>query len=225
MYQSRLCFLIFYFNMEPFKTHTGLVAVLNRGNIDTDQIIPKDFLKSIKRTGYGEHLFDDWRYLANGQPNPEFELNAPKYKGASILVTGTNFGCGSSREHAVWAVVQAGYKVVIAPQKKSENGIIPGFADIFRNNCGKNGLLTIEMSQEEVDTIVAADLQANTLQATINLQDQKIVLSSGKEFFFEIDAGLKNHFLEGLDEIGSTLKYAEDISKFEASHNTQLPAA
>ena len=208
--------------MEPFKTHTGLVAIINRGNIDTDQLIPKDFLKSIKRTGYGEHLFDDWRYLPDGKPNPDFELNAPRYKDASVLIAGNNFGCGSSREHAVWAVVQAGYKVIIAPQKKTDNGVIPGFADIFRNNSVKNGLLTIELDEKTTAEIVSAVEAKVGMKATVDLQNQKITLDSGKEYKFDIDAGVKNYFMEGLDEIGSTLKYADDISKFEQSHNAQM---
>ncbi len=211
--------------MEPFITHTGLVAVLNRGNIDTDQIIPKDFLKSIKRTGYGEHLFDDWRYLPDGKPNPDFELNANRYKGASILVAGNNFGCGSSREHAVWAVVQAGYKVLIAPQKKTENGMIPGFADIFKNNSLKNGLLTIELSENDVSEIITLVAAHTGLEATVDLKAQKIIFltAESKTFAFDIDAGVKNHFLDGLDEIGSTLKFQDEITKFEQTHQTQMP--
>lgn len=207
--------------MEQFTTHTGLIAVLNRGNIDTDQLIPKDFLKSIKRTGYGEHLFDDWRYLPDGKENPDFELNAPRYKNASILVTGNNFGCGSSREHAVWAVVQAGYRVVIAPKKETGTGIIPGFADIFRNNSMKNGLLTIEVKEEQAGEMIAL-IQAHVgLKATVDLLGQKITLGE-KVFSFDIEAGIKQHFLEGLDEIGQSLKYDSDISSFEKTHSVQI---
>ena len=129
--------------MTPFKTHRGLLATLDRANVDTDQIIPKQFLKLIVRTGFGEHLFQDWRYLPDGTPNPDFELNAPRFRGASILVTRNNFGCGSSREHAVWAIQQDGFRAVIAPR----------FAEIFRNNSHKNGLLTVELAEPEVEEI------------------------------------------------------------------------
>ncbi len=207
--------------MDSFKTHTGLVGILNRGNIDTDQIIPKDFLKSIKRTGYGEHLFEDWRYLPDGKPNPDFELNSPRFKDASILITGNNFGCGSSREHAVWAVVQAGFKVVIAPKKKNGNDTLPGFADIFRNNSTKNGLLLIELSEKEVENMISLVNANQGLKATVDLQSQKITFPS-QEFSFSIDPGVKQYFLEGLDEIGQSLRFEADITRFEKTHSAQI---
>lgn len=216
--------------MNSFKEHTGLIAVLNRNNVDTDQIIPKDFLKSIKKTGYGEHLFEDWRYSEGGKINPNFELNQPRFKGASILVTGNNFGCGSSREHAVWAVVQYGLRVVIAPKKESSNGVLPGFADIFRNNSTKNGLLLIELKEEEVAQLIKMVEAHGGLKATVDLPAQKIILQFSdqhlaegeREFSFQIDAGVKQHFLEGLDEIGRTLKYKNDITAFEKTHSAQI---
>ncbi len=212
--------------MNSFTEHTGLIAVLNRNNVDTDQIIPKDFLKSIKKTGYGEHLFEDWRYSENGKINSDFELNQPRFKGASILVTGNNFGCGSSREHAVWAVVQYGIAVVIAPRKES----IPGFADIFRNNSTKNGLLLIELKEDEVAQLIKMVEAHEGLKATVDLPAQKIILQFSdqhlaegeREFSFQINAGVKQHFLEGLDEIGRTLKYENDITAFEKTHSAQM---
>src|SRR3989338_5203717 len=140
--------------MKPFKTHRGLIAPLDRANVDTDQIIAKQFLKSIARTGFGPQLFYDWRYAADGKPNPKFSLNLPRYKNASVLVTRNNFGCGSSREHAVWAIVQYGFQAVIAPWRASGGQNIPAFADIFRNNSFKNSLLTIELSEPEVEKIL-----------------------------------------------------------------------
>jgi 3-isopropylmalate/(R)-2-methylmalate dehydratase small subunit len=139
--------------MDPFVSHRGIIATLDRSNVDTDAIIPKQFLKSIKRTGFGPSLFFDWRYLPDGKDNPAFELNAPRFKGASILVARNNFGCGSSREHAVWAVAQYGFRAVVAPRREVGGEIVPGFADIFRNNCVKNGVLTIELSEAEVEEI------------------------------------------------------------------------
>lgn len=201
--------------MESFKTHRGIIALLDRGNIDTDQIIPKQFLKSIKKTGYGEQLFYGWRYLENGQPNPEFELNAKQYKNASILVAGNNFGCGSSREHAVWAVVQYGFKVIIAPS----------FADIFKNNSIKNGLLTIELEVDEVNKIKEALKHSKQLEATIDLSQQKIILhKEGEESIipFEIDPAAKKRLVEGLDDIGLTLQHEKEIKAFEEKHNPQI---
>jgi 3-isopropylmalate/(R)-2-methylmalate dehydratase small subunit len=211
--------------MQPFTVHRGLVATLDRANVDTDQIIPKQFLKSIRRTGFGEALFFDWRYLPNGQPNPDFELNQPRFKGASILVTRNNFGCGSSREHAVWAVMQYGFRVVIAPWVERDGVRVPGFADIFRNNSRQNGLLTIELAEAEVEEIFKAVGRQPGLEATIDLPAQRIVLHlSGKErvFSFEIDAGVKEHLVRGLDEIGLTLQMLDRIEAFEKSHDAQM---
>jgi 3-isopropylmalate/(R)-2-methylmalate dehydratase small subunit len=212
--------------MNPFKTHRGIVGTLDRANVDTDQIIPKQFLKSIKRTGFGESLFFDWRYLPHGKPDPAFELNAPHLKGASILVTRNNFGCGSSREHAVWAVVQYGFRVVIAPAQQRVGVRVPAFADIFRNNCVKNGLLTVELGEAEVEQIFQAAARFKGLEATVDLDEQRVVLHLPEEvaFHFEIDPGVREHLRRGLDEIGLTLEQAAEISAFEAKHNVQMPA-
>ncbi len=178
--------------MQPFKTHRGIVGTLDRANVDTDQIIPKQFLKSIKRTGFGVSLFFDWRYLPDGKPDPKFELNAPHLAGASILVTRNNFGCGSSREHAVWAVAQYGFKVVIAPWQNREGVRVPGFADIFKNNCVKNGVLTVELASAEVEAIFKAADRFPGLQATVDLDEQRVVLhlSEAEEaFHFDMDPG------------------------------------
>lgn len=206
--------------MQSFKSHRGKLAILNRANIDTDQIIAKQFLKSIKRTGYGESLFFDWRYLPDGKDNPDFILNAPRYKNASILVAGNNFGCGSSREHAVWAVVQYGFKVVIAPKM----GDIPAFADIFYNNSIKNGLLCISLAEKEVEEIFQMVERFEGLEATINLEEQRITLHLPEEisFHFEIDNAVKTHLIRGLDDIGLTLQHEKEITSFEKSHNPQL---
>jgi 3-isopropylmalate/(R)-2-methylmalate dehydratase small subunit len=213
--------------MEPFQTHRGIVATLDRANVDTDQIIPKQFLKSIKRTGFGESLFFDWRYGEDGKPNPAFELNQPKYTGASILVTRNNFGCGSSREHAVWAVAQYGFRAVIAPWQDRNGGRVPGFADIFRNNCVKNGVLTIELAEAEVDQLFEWANRLHGLEATIDLDEQRVVLHMDEEeaFHFEIDPGVKDHLVRGLDDIALTLESEADIAAFENTHNAQLVAA
>ena len=202
--------------MEPFISHRGKLATLDRANVDTDQIIPKQFLKSIRRTGYGENLFFDWRYLADGKPNPDFELNRPEYAGASILVTRNNFGCGSSREHAVWALVQYGLKAIIAPKKDE----IPAFADIFHNNSVKNGLLNIQLKESEVDEIFEMSRRFPGLEVSINLEEQRIVLHLDEEiaFHFEIDPAIKEHLIRGLDEIGLTLKHDAEIGSFEKRH-------
>jgi 3-isopropylmalate/(R)-2-methylmalate dehydratase small subunit len=203
--------------MEKFKTFTGVVAGVDRANIDTDAIIPKEYLKSIKRTGFGAALFSDWRYNNDGSDNPDFVLNKPAFKGAKVLVARNNFGCGSSREHAVWAVAQFGFKVVIAP---SEGGI-PGFADIFRSNCGKNGLLTIEMTAGQVDAIFQTVEKEPGVKATADLENQTVTVhsASGEQVYaFDVDPVLKNKLVNGLDDIGLTLQYADDIAAYEARH-------
>ena len=209
--------------MTPFKSHRGTIASLDRSNIDTDQIIPKQFLKSIARTGFGENLFYDWRYLPNGKPNPDFGLNAAHFKGASILVTRNNFGCGSSREHAVWAIQQYGFKTVIAPYQKRGETLVPAFADIFRNNSTKNGLLTVELEEAEVEEIFQMVERFPGLEATVNLEEQRATLHLPEEisFHFEIDAGGKNHLARGLDSIGLTLQHEKEIAAFEMTHNPQ----
>ena len=196
--------------MEAFKEHVGLAAPLNRLNVDTDQIIPKQFLKRIERTGFGQFLFYDWRFLDNGDPNPDFVLNDPRYQEASILVAGANFGCGSSREHAPWALQQYGFKAVIAPS----------FADIFRNNCYKNGLLPIALPDD-----VTADLMDQTesqegYRLMIDLEAQQVVQPDGTAHPFEIGDFEKYCLLNGLDEIGWTLQFDEQISAYEGRIGT-----
>jgi 3-isopropylmalate/(R)-2-methylmalate dehydratase small subunit len=210
--------------MEPFKTYRGILALLDSANVDTDQIIAKQFLKLIGRTGFGQHLFHDWRYQEDGTLNPDFSLNRPEYLNASILVTRNNFGCGSSREHAVWAVQQYGFKTVIAPRKKTPDGTIPGFADIFRNNSAKNGLLTVELSEEEVEEIFQTARRLGKTEATVDLGLQKIILHAEKEreFAFEMDPAVKHRLAQGLDDIAVTLRESAVITAFEASHNTQI---
>lgn len=210
--------------MEAFKTHRGIVATLNRANVDTDQIIPKQFLKSISRVGFGENLFHDWARQADGKPNPDFELNRPQFAGATILVARNNFGCGSSREHAVWAVIQAGFRTVIAPRRETDDGVIPGFADIFAGNAVKNGLLTIELSEAEVDEIFRMVGRFPGLAATINLEKQRIVVHLDEEeaFHFSIDPGVKAHLMRGLDEIALTLQHEDAIARFEQQHDVQM---
>ena len=212
--------------MNPFTVHTGIIAPLDRANVDTDAIIPKQFLKLIGRTGFGQYLFFDWRFLADGRPNPDFEPNQPAYAGATVLVARNNFGCGSSREHAVWAVAQYGFRAVIAPWKNIGGARVPAFADIFRNNCCKNGILTIELAEQEVDAIFNAIRAQPGLSVTVDLPQQTLALHAKPEqvFRFEVDPGLKQYLLRGLDEIALTLDHAADIAAFEQRHDVQLPA-
>ena len=209
--------------MESFKSHRGIVATLDRANVDTDQIIAKQFLKSIKRTGFGEHLFHDWRFLPSGKLNEDFELNQKRFKTASILVTRNNFGCGSSREHAVWAVQQHGFKVLIAPRQTNGQDVIPAFADIFKNNSTKNGLLTVELSEAEVEEIFQMVGRFEGLEASIDLDHQRVTLHTQEEisFHFEIEPSVKEHLIQGLDEISQTLKQESSITQFESRHNPQ----
>jgi 3-isopropylmalate/(R)-2-methylmalate dehydratase small subunit len=212
--------------MQTFTTHRGLLATLDRANVDTDQIIPKQFLKSIKRTGFGESLFYDWRYREDGTPDPDFELNDARFAGASILVARNNFGCGSSREHAVWAVMQAGFRVVIAPRVARDGKQIPGFADIFRNNAEKNGLLPVQLTEAEVNEIFEMVDRFPGLEATVDLEEQRIVLHMDEElaFHFELDDAVKQSLIRGLDEIAQTLEYDAEIGRFERDHDVQLTA-
>lgn len=205
--------------MESFKTHTGLVATLDRSNIDTDQIIPKQYLKSIRRTGFEEGLFSDWRHLPDGRLDPEFELNQERFRGASILVARNNFGCGSSREHAVWAIVQFGFRVVIAPWVERGGQRIPGFADIFANNSVKNGLLTVQLAESEVQAIFDWSARFPGLQATVNLDEQRVVLHMDEEesFHFDILPEVKEHLMQGLDDIALTLTHEPEILGYEKS--------
>ena len=211
--------------MEAFTTHRGILAPLDRANVDTDQIIPKQFLKSIKRTGFGPSAFFDWRYTLEGKPNSEFELNEPRYEQRSLLVTRNNFGCGSSREHAVWALAQDGYNVIIAPYRGEGNDMVPGFADIFKNNCSKNGVVTVELSEEEVEEIFQAVYREEGLEASLDLDAQSLTLhkaSGDVSYSFDYDASVKNKLLLGLDDIEESLQYLDDITGFESSHDTYI---
>lgn len=209
--------------MKPFKSHRGKLVILDRANVDTDAIIPKQFLKSIARTGFGKHLFHDWRYLPDGKDNPDFVLNQPRFMGASILVARNNFGCGSSREHAVWAIAQDGFQAVIAPWRAQGESRIPAFADIFRNNSFKNALLTIELSEPEVEEIFQMVERNPGLEASVDLDHQRVTLHLSEEisFHFEIDPSIKERLLHGLDDIGLTLKHEAAIAAFEKTHNPQ----
>ena len=194
--------------MNQFHKHTGLVAPLARANVDTDQIIPKQFLKRIERTGFGEFLFYDWRYLPDGHPNPEFVLNEPRYQGASILVADKNFGCGSSREHAPWALGEFGFRAIIAPS----------FADIFANNCFKNGMLPIALTAEQVAEIMGRAQQQEGYQLTIDLERQTVEDDHGLSILFVVGEFQRYCLLEGLDDIGLTLCHEDAIRAYEAEH-------
>src|SRR5215213_6482139 len=194
--------------MKAFNRHTGLVAPLDRANIDTDQIIPKQFLKRIERTGFGEFLFNDWRYLPDGQPNPSFVLNHSRYEGASILVAGKNFGCGSSREHAPWALGEFGFRAIIAPS----------FADIFANNCFKNGMLPITLTGARVEGIMTRAQQQPGYELTVDLERQTVEDSNGLSILFVIGEFQRYCLLEGLDDIGLTLRHEALIRQYEVNH-------
>ena len=191
--------------MDPFINHKGIVAPLDRSNVDTDQIIPKQFLKRIERTGFGEFAFFDWRYLEPGVLNPEFILNEERYKNASILVSGTNFGSGSSREHAPWALLDYGFKVIIAPS----------FADIFRNNCFQNGILSIILDKNEVDHIMGMSLSTKNYELNVDLENEIICDDSGFKTSFKIDPFRRDSLLKGEDEISRTLTSSDHIDNYE----------
>jgi 3-isopropylmalate/(R)-2-methylmalate dehydratase small subunit len=209
--------------MEKFNVHEGLVAPMDRANVDTDAIIPKQFLKSIQRTGFGPNLFDEWRYLDRGEPgrdnsnrplNPDFVLNQPRYQGASILLARKNFGCGSSREHAPWALQQYGFRAVIAPS----------FADIFFSNCFKNGLLPVALSETQVDHLFNEVKAFPGFRLVIDVEKQLVSTTNGSTAYpFEIDAFRKYCLLNGLDDIGLTLRNADKIRTFEARHLVAQP--
>jgi 3-isopropylmalate/(R)-2-methylmalate dehydratase small subunit len=196
--------------MNPFRIHTGLAAPLDRPNVDTDQIIPKQFLKRVERTGFGKFLFFDWRFLPDGQPNPDFSLNNPRYRGASILIAGKNFGCGSSREHAPWALADYGFRAIIAPS----------FADIFANNCMKNGMLPATLSEEEVAELIRRAANAERYDVTVDLEKKIVSDAHGFAAAFQIGDFQRYCLLEGLDDIGLTLKHTSDVAAYE----TQRPA-
>ncbi|MDO8615650.1 MAG: 3-isopropylmalate dehydratase small subunit [Dehalococcoidia bacterium] len=192
--------------MEAFTRLTGVVAPLPRVNVDTDQIIPKQFLKRIERTGFGEFAFFDWRYLPDGSPNPDFELNRPEYEGAAILVTGRNFGCGSSREHAPWALREMGFRAIIASS----------FADIFFNNCVQNGMLPIVLPEEQVREIISRAQRRPGYRLSVNLENQSLYDSEGLEEHFEIDVFVRERLLKGQDDIAMTLEHEDEVAAFEA---------
>ena len=210
--------------MTPFTSHRGLIAVLDRANVDTDQIIPKQFLKSIRRTGFGPHLFHDWRYLPDANPNPVFALNEGRFQAASILVTRNNFGCGSSREHAVWALQEYGFKAIVAPWQLRGQTRVSAFADIFRNNSTKNGLLTVELSEPEAEEIIQMTSRYRGLEATVDLPHQRITLHLPEEisFHFDITPAIKDNLIQGLDAIARTLQYESAIAAFESRHDPQI---
>jgi len=195
--------------MEPFRTLTSLALPLDRTNVDTDQIIPKQFLKRIERTGYGEFLFFDWRRTAAGDPDPSFELNDPRFKGSQILVAGKNFACGSSREHAAWALSDYGFRVVIAPT----------FADIFFSNAGKNGIVLARLHEEEVATLLHNAKAIPNYKLTVSLEDQTVTDAQGFKAAFQVDPFRKFCLIEGLDDIGLTLRHAAALDTFEKHHD------
>ncbi|HID76701.1 MAG TPA: 3-isopropylmalate dehydratase small subunit [Planctomycetaceae bacterium] len=193
--------------MRPFRQHTGLVLPMDRSNVDTDQIIPKQFLRRIERSGFGRFLFFDWRYRDDGSPNPDFELNRPEFAGATILLTRRNFGCGSSREHAPWALEDYGFRVLIAPS----------FADIFYNNCFKNGLLPIQFDERVVDELFRRTARHPRYQLTVDLENQTVTDSHGLALPFQVDAFRRHCLLHGLDDIALTLEHEEKIAAYETS--------
>ncbi len=208
--------------MQPLEHIDGLVAPLDRANVDTDAIIPKQFLKSIKRTGFGPNLFDEWRYLDHGEPdkdnserplNPDFVLNQSRYQGASVLLARRNFGCGSSREHAPWALLDDGFRVIIAPS----------FADIFYNNCTKNGILPVELAEEQVERLFQQTYANEGYRLTVDLPEQTVTLPDGEVMRFDIDEFRKYALIRGLDEIGLTLEQADEIRAYEARRRQDKP--
>ncbi len=208
--------------MEKFTTFTGVVAPLDRSNVDTDAIIPKQFLKSIKRTGFGPYLFDEWRYMDHGEPdmdcsnrplNTEFVLNDERYSKAQVLLTRKNFGCGSSREHAPWALADFGFKVILAPS----------FADIFFNNCFKNGILPIVLDEAVIDGLFPKATGDQAMEMTVDLDAQELRLGDGESISFEVDEFRKHCLLEGLDDIGLTLRHSDEIKDFEEKRREQAP--
>jgi 3-isopropylmalate/(R)-2-methylmalate dehydratase small subunit len=199
--------------MEPYKKHESLVALMNRSNVDTDQIIPKQFLKKVERSGFGAHLFHDWRFNDDGSDNPDFELNKPVFKGAKILVTGDNFGCGSSREHAPWAIADYGFNTIISTS----------YADIFYNNCFKNGILPIVVSAEQLDKLMA-EINANEgVKFVVDLENKQITTPAGNGFTFDIDPFRQGNLLSGLDDIGLTLIHVDEITAYEQQHKQTYP--
>ena len=199
--------------MQPFKAHTGLAVPLDRPNVDTDQIIPKQFLKRVERTGFGEFLFYDWRFQSDGDLNLAFELNQPRFRGASVMIAGKNFGCGSSREHAPWALTDFGFRVIIASS----------FADIFANNCLKNGLLPVTLTESEVSELMRRAKEIEGYQISVNLIHKTVSDAEGFSGTFAIGEFQRYCLLEGLDDIGLTLKHEDDITEYEKQRASWLP--
>lgn len=198
--------------MEAFKKLTGIVAPVDRVNVDTDAIIPKQFLKRIERTGFGQFLFYEWRFDEAGNDNADFEMNKPRYQGASVLISRANFGCGSSREHAPWAIMDYGFRVVIAPS----------YADIFYNNCFKNGILPIKLSEEQVDELFKRTAEHEGYQLTVDLENKTLNDEYGLQISFDLDEHRRQFLLQGLDDIGLTLQHADEIAAYEERHAAKL---
>lgn len=198
--------------MDSFKKHTGLAVPVDRVNVDTDAIIPKQFLKRIERTGFGQFLFFEWRFNEQGEVNPEFNLNKPRYEGASVLLSRANFGCGSSREHAPWAIMDYGFKVIIAPS----------FADIFYNNCFKNGILPIKLSEEEVEELFKRTIAQEGYELSVDLENKNITDNQGLSLSFDLDEHRRQFLLLGLDDIGLTLQHSDAIAAYEEKHTNRL---
>ena len=199
--------------MEAYKNHQSTAALMNRNNVDTDQIVPKQFLKKVERTGFGAHLFHDWRFNADGSDNPEFELNKPAFKGARILVTGDNFGCGSSREHAPWAIADYGFNTIISTS----------FADIFYNNCFKNSILPLVVDAAKLQALMDEVAAGEGVQFIVDLENQKVSTPGGNDFDFEVEAFRKHNMMAGLDDIGLSLKHEDKISAFEEKQKQDYP--
>ncbi|HWG58489.1 MAG TPA: 3-isopropylmalate dehydratase small subunit [Candidatus Acidoferrales bacterium] len=199
--------------MKPFINHTGLVAPMDRVNVDTDQMVPKQFLKLLTREGFGRFLFYDWRYLPGEKPNPEFVLNAPRYKGASVLLARANFGCGSSREHAPWAILDYGFRAILAPS----------YADIFYNNCFKNGILPVTLTNEQMDELFKRCEAQAGYSVTVDLDQQTVADANGLRYSFTIDPFRREMLLQGLDEIGLTMQHEKEIAAYE-KRNLHPPA-
>ena len=199
--------------MEKYTNHNSVAALMNRANVDTDQIIAKQFLKKVERTGFGQHLFHDWRFLDDGSQNPEFELNNPKFKDAKILVAGDKFGCGSSREHAPWAIDDYGFNTIISTS----------FADIFYNNCFKNGILPIVVDADTLSALMNEISNNEGVAFDINLEEQTVTTPGGTSISFDIDGFRKNNLLEGLDDIGLTLAHTDKIDQYEVKHKQNFP--
>jgi 3-isopropylmalate/(R)-2-methylmalate dehydratase small subunit len=199
--------------MEAYKNHQSTAALMNRNNVDTDQIVPKQFLKKVERTGFGAHLFHDWRFNEDGSDNPEFELNKPAFKGAKILVTGDNFGCGSSREHAPWAISDYGFNTIISTS----------FADIFYNNCFKNSILPLVVNVDKLQALMDEVAADEGVKFVVDLENQKVLTPAGNDFEFEVEAFRKHNMMAGLDDIGLSLMHEDKITAFEEKQKQTYP--